>query len=118
MHGDLCFDNVVSEGERLTILDFADAGVGNACHDPAYLFVQLQLLKAKPFQPPSEVEALERALQEGLRDALRPPALRGNVAAAPGVCWWVDLQADTRGGLRRWYARWLWRQQEASLRAL
>lgn len=72
IHGDLSLENVIVDGERVTVIDFdVDAGTSGArYHDLAYLYVCLERLKVKPWI--RGVAALQRALLEGFEPGLSP----------------------------------------------
>lgn len=65
VHGDFALGNVLVDGERVTVLDFAMASRGLRLHDLAHAWLQLDLLCAKPKFRPSAVRRLHAALLRG-----------------------------------------------------
>ncbi|BCS33202.1 hypothetical protein TBR22_A24290 [Luteitalea sp. TBR-22] len=70
IHADLAPGNVLVDGDRIVVLDFAMASRGTTMHDLARLYVQTDLLRAKPQFRRTIVEALLQALLEGFAPGL------------------------------------------------
>ena len=64
-HADLAPGNILISGRRVVVLDFAMANRASTLHDISRLFLQLDLLRAKPQFRPPVVRALQRALLQG-----------------------------------------------------
>jgi len=72
VHSDLAPGNVIADGERVVVLDFAMARRGPLYHDVARCYAQMDLLKLKPFRKRHQITALQTALLRGFDPALRP----------------------------------------------
>ena len=72
IHADMAPANILVSGRRVVVLDFAMASRGSYLHDISRLFLQLDLLRAKPQFRPRVVEALQTALLRGLDPSLTP----------------------------------------------
>jgi aminoglycoside phosphotransferase (APT) family kinase protein len=72
VHGDLCPSNILVDGQRVIVIDFAMACRGGVYFDVARLFTQLDFLTAKPKFRPHVVAQLQAALLEGFDPALHP----------------------------------------------
>ena len=72
IHADLAPGNVLVNGTRVVVLDFAMAGRGSYLHDISRLYLQLDVLRAKPQFRARVVAALQAALLRGLDTALTP----------------------------------------------
>jgi hypothetical protein len=71
IHADYCLGNVLVDGRRIVVLDFAMARQGAKYHDLAHMYMHLQLLRVKPWFRPAVVDALCAALLEGYAPGLR-----------------------------------------------
>jgi hypothetical protein len=71
-HADLAPGNILVAGDRIVVLDFAMTNRATTLHDISRLFVQLDLLKAKPQFRASVVRRLQTALLCGFDPALAP----------------------------------------------
>lgn len=72
VHADFAAGNILVDGDRIVVLDFAMAGRGSRLHDITRLFLQLELLRAKPWFRPRVVERLQQSLLAGFDPALSP----------------------------------------------
>lgn len=72
VHGDVSPSNVLVNGRKIVMLDFAMACTGGMYLDVARLFTQFEFLKAKPKFRPHVVGRLQAALLAGFDRALRP----------------------------------------------
>jgi hypothetical protein len=72
IHADLAPANMLVCGTRIVVLDFAMAGRGSYLHDISRLFLQIDVLRAKPQFRPRTVSALQSALLRGLDETLTP----------------------------------------------
>jgi tRNA A-37 threonylcarbamoyl transferase component Bud32 len=70
IHADLAPANMLVSGNRIVVLDFAMAGRGSYLHDISRLFLQLDVLRAKPQYRPHVVERLQAALLRGFDPGL------------------------------------------------
>lgn len=70
IHADLAPTNILVCGARIVVLDFAMAARGSYLHDISRLFLQLDVLRAKPQYRPRVIDALQAALLRGLDPAL------------------------------------------------
>jgi Ser/Thr protein kinase RdoA (MazF antagonist) len=70
IHADLAPANILVCATRIVVLDFAMAGRGSYLHDISRLFLQLDVLRAKPQFRTSVIAALQSALLRGLDPAL------------------------------------------------
>jgi len=70
IHADLAPTNMLVCGTRIVVLDFAMAARGSYLHDISRLFLQLDVLRAKPRYRPHVIDALQAALLRGLDPAL------------------------------------------------
>lgn len=71
-HADLAPSNILIDGDRVTVIDFAMVAPGGRYMDLARLYTQLEFLKAKPKFRPSVVAALQRGLLRGFDPSLTP----------------------------------------------
>ena len=71
-HADLAPANVLISGEDVVVLDFAMAGRATSLHDVSRLYMQLDLLRAKPQFRRAVLARLQAALLEGLDPSLTP----------------------------------------------
>ena len=71
-HGDVAPANVLIDGSRIVMLDFAMAKRGTTLHDLSRLHMQLDLLRAKPQFRRAVTARLQQALLRGFDPALRP----------------------------------------------
>jgi hypothetical protein len=65
VHADLAPGNILIADGRVVVLDFAMVQRGSALHDISRLYLQLDILRAKPAFRPAVIQALQRALLEG-----------------------------------------------------
>jgi Ser/Thr protein kinase RdoA (MazF antagonist) len=72
IHADLALGNILISDGRVVVLDFAMVQRGNALHDISRLYLQLDILRAKPTFRPAVVRALQAALFEGYDPTLTP----------------------------------------------
>jgi tRNA A-37 threonylcarbamoyl transferase component Bud32 len=72
IHADLAPGNILVSGARITVLDFAMVQRGGMLHDISRLYVQLDVLRAKPQFRTSVVRALQSALLRGFDETLTP----------------------------------------------
>jgi hypothetical protein len=72
IHADMAPGNILVDGTRIVVLDFAMAGRGSYLHDVSRLYLQLDVFRAKPQFRGRVVEALQAALLRGLDPALTP----------------------------------------------
>jgi hypothetical protein len=72
VHGDIAPSNILVDGRRIVVLDFAMACRGGVYFDVARLFTQFEFLKSKPKFRPYVVARLQAALLEGFDPALQP----------------------------------------------
>jgi aminoglycoside phosphotransferase (APT) family kinase protein len=68
-HADFAMGNILIDGSRVTVLDFAMGANGLRLHDLSHLYMQLDLLAMKPYFRRQTVSALQRALLAGYGDA-------------------------------------------------
>jgi hypothetical protein len=71
VHGDLCPSNVLVDGPRVVMIDFAMACTGGRYFDVARLFTQFEFLTFKPKFRPHVVARLQAALLNGFDPSLR-----------------------------------------------
>jgi Ser/Thr protein kinase RdoA (MazF antagonist) len=71
VHGDLCPSNVLVDGPRVVMIDFAMACTGGRYFDVARLFTQFEFLTFKPKFRPHVVARLQAALLNGFDSSLR-----------------------------------------------
>lgn len=71
VHGDVCPSNVLVDGRKIVLLDFAMACSGGRYLDVARLFTQFEFLRFKPKFRPHVVRKLQTALLNGFDPALR-----------------------------------------------
>ncbi len=70
VHADLAPGNVLVSGERIVVLDFAMTTRGTRLHDLTRLYLQTDLLRAKPQFRPVVLSRLLQALLEGFEPGL------------------------------------------------
>ena len=69
-HADLAPSNVLVDGERVAVIDFAMTTRGGVYLDVARLYTQLEFLTAKPHFTQRVVAAMQRALLDGFESGL------------------------------------------------
>ena len=72
IHADLAPGNILVSADRIVVLDFAMAGRGSYLHDISRLFLQIDLLLAKPQFMTGTIRRLQAALLRGLDPSLTP----------------------------------------------
>ena len=119
IHADLCPENVVVHQERVAVLDFTMVKSGPIYHDLAHLYMQMDLLRAKPWFSSQIVDLLQRRLLDGFESGLAPHRpLFALLLLQHVVCQLVSLQNPPRGLLTRSYARYVGRRHLRWLRRL
>lgn len=69
IHADLALANILVDGSRITVLDFAMTAAGAVYHDVTHLYMQLGLLGLKPHYGMRAATRLQDALLEGFGGA-------------------------------------------------
>ena len=72
IHADMAMGNILIEGDRVVVLDFAMANRGSYLHDVSRLYLQIGLLRAKPVFSNAVIGDLQRALLHGFDPSLTP----------------------------------------------
>jgi aminoglycoside phosphotransferase (APT) family kinase protein len=72
VHSDFALGNILVSGRRIVVLDLAMAQHGSSLHDISRLFLQLDVLRAKPQFRPAVVRILQDALLRGFDETLKP----------------------------------------------
>jgi hypothetical protein len=72
VHSDFALGNILVSGRRIVVLDLAMAQHGSSLHDISRLFLQLDVLRAKPQFRPAMVRLLQDALLRGFDETLKP----------------------------------------------
>ncbi len=72
VHADLAPGNILISGSRVVVLDFAMVQRGSALHDISRLYLQLDILRAKPIFRRSVIVTLQDALLQGYDQTLTP----------------------------------------------
>jgi hypothetical protein len=72
IHADLAMGNILVDGRRVVVLDFAMVQRGSVLHDISRLYLQLDVLRAKPTFRPAVIRALQEALLKGYDLTLTP----------------------------------------------
>jgi Ser/Thr protein kinase RdoA (MazF antagonist) len=72
IHADLAPANILLSGSRIVLLDFAMAGRGTGLHDISRLYMQLELMGAKPQFRRRVIQRLTAGLLAGYDSTLRP----------------------------------------------
>lgn len=119
VHADLAPGNVLVDGRRVVVLDFAMAHHGTRLQDLTRLHMQLDLLCGKPQYRPATMSRLQAALRAGFDPALTAahPLYRlqlvlhhvnhfSTLSLRPSH----GLASLYDGHLRRWHRRWLARE--------
>jgi hypothetical protein len=70
IHADMSLGNLLVDGRRIVVLDFAMATAGSSLYDLTRLYVQLDLLAVKPHIRPSVIRRLQQALIHGFDESL------------------------------------------------
>ena len=71
VHSDMALGNILVTSSGIVVLDFAMAKSGNRLQDVSRVFVQLDLLNAKPFIRPSVIQKAKDALLRGFDATVR-----------------------------------------------
>lgn len=72
VHADLAPGNILVRGDRVTVIDLSMVQRGTALHDLSRLYLQLDVLRAKPQFRAGVIDSLQRALLAGYDAALTP----------------------------------------------
>jgi hypothetical protein len=72
IHADMALANILLDGDRVVVLDFAMAASGATVHDLARLYLQLDLLPVKPRFRTRTIRRLQKSLLAGFDPALDP----------------------------------------------
>jgi aminoglycoside phosphotransferase (APT) family kinase protein len=72
VHADLAPGNILIAAGRVVVLDFAMVQRGSALHDISRLYLQLDILRAKPTFRPAVIRALQEALLQAFDPTLTP----------------------------------------------
>ena len=72
VHSDMALGNILIANGRIVVLDFAMAKSGNRLQDVSRVFLQLDLLRAKPFIRSAVIAEGQRALLRGFDVTLLP----------------------------------------------
>jgi hypothetical protein len=70
IHADMAPANILVDGERIVVLDFAMASRGAIYHDLARLYLQIDLLRIKPQYRSGVIQCVQRALLHGFEPSL------------------------------------------------
>jgi hypothetical protein len=70
IHADMALGNILVEGDRVVVLDFAMANRGSYLHDLSRLYLQIGLLRAKPVFTSAVIKGIQQALLRGFDPAL------------------------------------------------
>ncbi len=118
VHADLAPGNVLVRPDGVAVIDFAMSSTGSRLHDITHLFLQLDLLRAKPVFRPATVSALQQALLEAFDPGLTPSdPLFQLMLLQHVVCHASGLLHRPAGWLSRLYNRWVVRRHAAHLTA-
>ena len=117
VHGDFCPENVLVDGERITVIDFA-AERGSALHDLTHLHCYMGTLYSKPWMSRATIDSLQQALLRGYDRSLAPAEpLFQLLVMQHTVCQIVVQQTAGWGPLRLAYNRFLWSRHFRSIGA-
>jgi len=117
IHADLCPENVVVLSDRVAVLDFTTVKSGPIYHDIAHLYMQIDLLRAKPWFNRRIVRSLQQRLLDAFEPGLAPSRpLFALLLLLHVVCHLVALQNPPRGLLTRPYAGYVARRHVRWLR--
>jgi len=119
IHGDLALGNILVDGERIVVLDFAMTTRGCRYYDVAHLHMQLGLLRMKPHFRGARVAGLQRALLRGFSsiEIAHEPLFRV-MQVQHVVCHYLGLVERPAGRMSRAYNAWLAYRHLAWLRGL
>ena len=115
-HADLSPSNIMIDGRRIVVIDFATARLGHPLQDAARLFTQLDLVGLKPRFRPAVIARMQQALLTGFApdldadDAafrLQVVAQRVNHLASLMVRRYSTLEWAYNWFVRRQHWRWL-----------
>jgi hypothetical protein len=119
VHADLCPGNVLLHANGITVLDFSAAKRGAIYHDLAHMYMQIDLLRAKPFFRASVIQRLQRALLAGFDPGLDPACPMFRLMMLQHVaCHFAGLVVRPAGTLSRVYNQLLQHRHRQWLRAL
>jgi hypothetical protein len=119
VHADFAAGNVLVAESRIVVLDFAMTGRGTRLHDISRLFMQLDLLRAKPQFRGRSIRALQGGLLRGFDPSLTPdhPLFRFllmlhhiNHFGTVSLQRKRSLRGVFNGRLRRIHWRWIQRE--------
>lgn len=118
LHADMALGNILVARSGVTVLDLAMTSGGTRFHDVAHLFMQLDLLTAKPSFRRSTVSSLQRALLDGYEPGVSDASPLFRIMLLQHVvCHASGLLHRPAGRLARLYNRWVLRRHLAFLRA-
>jgi Phosphotransferase enzyme family len=117
VHGDVAPSNIIVNGGRVIVIDFAMACTGGMYLDVARLFTQLEFLKAKPKFRPHVVARLQAALLSGFDPALRADhPLFQLFELQHVICHMANLSLNPARPVARLYNRYQLRRHQRWLR--
>jgi len=119
IHGDLALGNVLVDGDRVVVLDFAMTTRGSRYEDVAHLYMQIGLLGMKPHFRAARAAQLQRALLEGFSAGpIEHDPLFRIMRLQHVACHYLGLVTRPAGLRSRAYNSWVARHHLAWLREL
>ena len=119
VHADIAPGNVLLDGDRVTVIDFAMATTGGRFHDVARLYTQLEFLTYKPQFRRPVVTTLQSALLEGFQPGVSPShPLFELFLVQHTICHLANLSSHPGSGPSRVYNWYQCRQHRRTLQAI
>jgi tRNA A-37 threonylcarbamoyl transferase component Bud32 len=110
IHADLNPENVIVNGDRVTLLDFTMAKTGTVHHDLSHMFMYLGIVKRKFIFRGAEIDRLQKAMLSGYDAALNPTQpLFQLLLLQHVVCHFASMPENPAPSPTRLYHWYLWR---------
>lgn len=117
IHADFCLENILVDGDKITVLDFTTGTTGSTLHDLSHLFMHLELLKSKPWMRTSLVNQLQKTLLSSFEPRLtQSEPLFELLVMQQVICRLCDLTSASMTPLKRIYNHLLWRRYDRWIR--
>lgn len=111
VHGDLCPPNIIVDGLKVTVLDFANVTTGSDCYDIVNLYIHINTAPIKPFMLFGTVADFREALFNGfgrkldIREPLFELTLFQHILE-----YRASLELQEISNVGKLYSRYIWKE--------